>query len=182
MKTERKDSKTNLISEKNEACMPAGGNTMTEEHTWQFLSQLLDDAKQKNMDLYLVKQYARLRLCDVSMLKLEYKHVFKTSCPQGFYREDIIRVLMDHYIKGDRGNALGTSSQGATTQFANGTVLKKRYKGQEHIIKCVGGMFLYQNSRFKSLTEIARYITNTNCSGPRFFASNTVIDDGGADE
>ena len=155
---------------------------MNEENTWQFLSQLLDDTKPANMDLYLVKQYARLRLCDVSMLKLEYKHVFKTSCPQGFYREDMICVLMDHYIKGDCSNALGTSSQGAITQFTDGTVLKKKYKGQVHVVKCAGGAFLYKDSHFKSLTEVARYITNTNCSGPRFFASNTAINNGGADE
>lgn len=182
MKTKKKESRNKLISDRNEACMPAGGNTMNEENTWQFLSQLLDDTKPANMDLYLVKQYARLRLCDVSMLKLEYKHVFKTSCPQGFYREDMICVLMDHYIKGDCSNALGTSSQGAITQFTDGTVLKKKYKGQVHVVKCAGGAFLYKDSHFKSLTEVARYITNTNCSGPRFFASNTAINNGGADE
>ncbi len=182
MKTKKKESRNKLISDQNEACMPAGGNTMNEENTWQFLSQLLDDTKPANMDLYLVKQYARLRLCDFSLLKLEYKHVFKTTCPQERYREDIISLLMEHYIKGDLSNALGASSQGATTQFSDGTVLKKTYKGQEHIVKCAGGAFLYKDSHFKSLTEVARYITNTNCSGPRFFASNTTISNGGADE
>lgn len=182
MKTETKESRNKLISVRNEACMPAGGNTMNEENTWQFLSQLLDDTKPANMDLYLVKQYARLRLCDFSLLKLEYKYVFKTTCPQACYREDVISLLMDHYIKGDRSNVLGASSQGAITQFADGTVLKKQYKGQEHVVKCAGGAFLYKGSRFKSLTEVARYITNTNCSGPRFFTSNTTIDNGGADE
>lgn len=96
MHTEKKESRNKLITDRNEACMPAGGNAMNEENTWQFLSQLLDDVKPANMDLYLVKQYAYLRLCYLSLLKLEYKHVFRKTCPQRCGCEDNISLLMDH--------------------------------------------------------------------------------------
>jgi len=77
---------------------------MKEDQTWHFLSQLLADSQPQSMDLYLVRQYARLRLCDVDLLRAEYKHIFKKSCPHNLYREAIISRLMDHYISGEQND------------------------------------------------------------------------------
>ena len=91
---------------------------MKEEQTWQFLSQLLADSQPQSMDLYLVRQYARLRLCDVDLLRAEYKHVFKKACPYNSYREAIISRLTDHYTKGEpNDNPLAKTSQGSNTNF-----------------------------------------------------------------
>lgn len=183
MSKKKKYREKNLIKNASEACMTTGGYTVKEEQAWQFLSQLLADSQPQNMDLYLVRQYARLRLCDIDLLRAEYKHVFKKICPQSRYREDIISQLMDHYTKGEQNeNPLAKASQGSNTKFQDGTVITKRYKGEDHIIECVDGMFSYRNMMFKHITAVAQHISQTNCSGVRFFKSKTIITHGGSDE
>lgn len=183
MSKEKKYRENNLIKNGSEACMPSGGSFMKEEQTWQFLSQLLADSQPQSMDLYLVRQYARLRLCDVDLLRAEYKHVFKKACPYNSYREAIISRLTDHYTKGEpNDNPLAKTSQGSNTNFPDGTIITKQYKGEDHIIECINGGFSYRNIKFKNITAVARHISQTNCSGVRFFKSKTTITYGGTDE
>jgi len=50
-----------------------------------------------------------------------------------------------------------------------GTVLVREYQGERHTVTVVPDGFLWRDSTYKSLTTIARAITGTAWSGPRFF-------------
>ena len=54
-------------------------------------------------------------------------------------------------------------------QITVGTALTREWKGQSHRVQVEQGGFRYQGQRFDSLSEIARAITGTRWSGPRFF-------------
>lgn len=45
MSKKKKYRENNLIKNASQACMTAGGHTVKEEQTWQFLSQLLADSQ-----------------------------------------------------------------------------------------------------------------------------------------
>src|SRR5258707_5765055 len=51
-----------------------------------------------------------------------------------------------------------------------GTVLVRDYQGQRHTVTVVSDGFDWQGTRYPSLSAIARAITGTAWSGPRFFA------------
>jgi hypothetical protein len=51
-----------------------------------------------------------------------------------------------------------------------GTVLVRDYQGQRHTVTVVSDGFDWQGATYPSLSAIARAITGTAWSGPRFFA------------
>jgi hypothetical protein len=51
-----------------------------------------------------------------------------------------------------------------------GTVLVRDYQGQRHTVTVVSDGFDWQGTTYASLSAIARAITGTAWSGPRFFA------------
>ena len=55
-------------------------------------------------------------------------------------------------------------------QLKLGTVLVREYQGRRHIVTTVGDGFDWQGTTYPSLSAIARAITGTAWSGPRFFA------------
>jgi Protein of unknown function (DUF2924) len=55
-------------------------------------------------------------------------------------------------------------------QLKSGTVLVRDYQGQRHIVTVVSDGFDWQGMTYPSLSAIARAITGTAWSGPRFFA------------
>jgi hypothetical protein len=55
-------------------------------------------------------------------------------------------------------------------QFKPGTVLVRDYQGQRHTVTVVPDGFEWQGTTYRSLSAIARAITGTVWSGPRFFA------------
>lgn len=50
-----------------------------------------------------------------------------------------------------------------------GTIIIRDWRGVTHHIEATGDGFLYDDRRWKSLSEIARAITGTRWNGPRFF-------------
>ena len=55
-------------------------------------------------------------------------------------------------------------------QLKPGTVLVREYQGRRHIVTTVRDGFDWQGTTYQSLSAIARAITGTAWSGPRFFA------------
>jgi Protein of unknown function (DUF2924) len=54
--------------------------------------------------------------------------------------------------------------------FVPGTVFLREWGEREHQVRVTAeGLFEYEGKSFKSLTSIARHITGSNWSGPRFF-------------
>jgi hypothetical protein len=55
-------------------------------------------------------------------------------------------------------------------QLKTGTVLVREYQGRRHTVTTVRDGFEWQGTTYSSLSAIARAITGTSWSGPRFFA------------
>jgi hypothetical protein len=55
-------------------------------------------------------------------------------------------------------------------QLKPGTVLVRDYHGQRHTVTVAADGFEWQGTTYASLSAIARAITGTTWSGPRFFA------------
>ena len=69
--------------------------------------------------------------------------------------------------------ALRTAASGAsstpTRHFAPGARLVREWNGTVHEVDVVEGGYLWKGETYRSLTAIARVITGTKWSGPRFF-------------
>lgn len=55
------------------------------------------------------------------------------------------------------------------TQYMPGTRIIREWKGETHEVIVVESGYRWRNQQFKSLSHIAREITGTRWSGPRFF-------------
>jgi hypothetical protein len=54
-------------------------------------------------------------------------------------------------------------------QIKPGTRIVREWHGQTHVVVALSDHYEYRGERFQSLSEIARRITGTRWSGPRFF-------------
>jgi hypothetical protein len=50
-----------------------------------------------------------------------------------------------------------------------GTILVREHEGVLHQVTVVNGGFAWNETTYRSLSEVARAITGTNWNGPRFF-------------
>ena len=58
--------------------------------------------------------------------------------------------------------------------IATGGVLVRVWRGESHQVTIVEGGVRYRGERYGSLSEVARVITGTRWSGPRFFGLKTA--------
>jgi hypothetical protein len=65
----------------------------------------------------------------------------------------------------------GNNPIGKRKQMAPGSRLIREWQGQTHTVEVLEAGFLYDGQRYRSLSEIARFITGARWSGPRFFGS-----------
>ena len=56
-----------------------------------------------------------------------------------------------------------------TRSFKPGTKLIREWKGKVHEVVIAGGTYIWAGQNYRSLSQIARAITGTRWSGPRFF-------------
>ena len=71
--------------------------------------------------------------------------------------------LLDSLARGDKPGADGPR------RLKPGTVLVREYQGERHTVTIVPGGYLWREATYASLSIIARAITGTAWSGPRFF-------------
>jgi DUF2924 family protein len=67
-------------------------------------------------------------------------------------------------------NGLARHGSSPRRQLKPGTVLVRDYHGQRHTVTVAAKGFEWQGTTYASLSAIARVITGTAWSGPRFFA------------
>lgn len=60
----------------------------------------------------------------------------------------------------------------ARRRLRPGSRLIRQWQGRSHVVEVVQGGFIYEGQQYTSLTSIARTITGTHWSGPRFFGLN----------
>jgi hypothetical protein len=61
------------------------------------------------------------------------------------------------------------SANSAPTRVPAGTRLIRQWRDQRHEVTVLERGYAYRGSRYTSLSAIARLISGTHCSGPRFF-------------
>ena len=74
-----------------------------------------------------------------------------------------IAKLLDSLARGGKPGA------DSPRRLKPGTVLVREYQGERHTVTIVPGGYLWREASYASLSTIARAITGTAWSGPRFF-------------
>jgi hypothetical protein len=118
-------------------------------------------------------------------LRALWRAKFKSQPPEAF-GPDLLRRSIAHKIQEDAYGGLDRATarllnqlmvQSAKTngkivvprRIKPGAVLVREWKGTSHRITVTETGFAYQGNSYDSLSEIARRITGTRWSGPRFF-------------
>lgn len=129
----------------------------------------------ENLNIDDIKETSRGQLLD------SWKKTYRTDAPKG-----ISRRLMEHAaaysIQSKIHGQLPRSIQLKLKRFQNnshnnkvssdlpeGTVLMREWHGDNYRVVVLRNGYEWNNTHFKSLSEIARSITGTRWSGPRFF-------------
>lgn len=87
----------------------------------------------------------------------------KTSCR----RSDEAAGIDVSALEAEQGTAKASSAE--RRPALPGARLIRDWNGSSHVVDVIDGGFIYAGSRYRSLSKIAREITGTNWSGPRFF-------------
>ena len=122
----------------------------------------------------------RIRLLRLDALRRQWRLVFGRVPPAGLSKDLLGRMiaarLQERAFGGlDRDSlrfleSLARYERRPRRQLKPGTVLVREYQGRRHTVTIVRDGFDWQGTTYRSLSAIARAITGTAWSGPRFFA------------
>jgi hypothetical protein len=122
----------------------------------------------------------RIRSLRLDALRRQWRLVFGRVPPASLSKDLLGRMmaarLQERAFGGlDRDSlrflqSLARHQRPPRRQLKPGTVLVREYQGQRHIVTTVRDGFDWQGTTYPSLSAIARAITGTAWSGPRFFA------------
>jgi hypothetical protein len=125
-------------------------------------------------------EIARLRSLALDALRRRWRVVFGRTPPAGLSKDLLGRMmawrLQEQAFGGLDRESLsfleGLARHGGSPrrQLKPGTVLVRDYQGQRHTVTVAADGFNWQGATYASLSAIARAITGTAWSGPRFFA------------
>ena len=134
----------------------------------------------------IAAEIARIRALALHVLRRGWRAEFGRPPPTGLSRDLLGRMiawrLQERAFGGlDRVSLafldrLARQSGSRRRQLKPGTVLVREYQGQRHTITVGREGFDWQGSTYPSLSAIARAITGTAWSGPRFFALKSAAD------
>jgi Protein of unknown function (DUF2924) len=126
-----------------------------------------------------------LRDGDLPVLRQRWQELFATAPSPRISRDVLIRGVafrLQEEIHGKLGKAcrrqltklatdLGSGRVLTRSQpnFKPGTKLIREWKGKVHEVVIAGDTYIWSGKHYRSLSEIARAITGTRWSGPRFF-------------
>jgi len=117
-------------------------------------------------------------------LKARYEEVFNRPAPPRLGR-DLMHRILAYQVQAERFGGLSRKpkkalltesaprTRVASRKLEPGLQLVREWQGQMHIVDVLEGGFRWRGERFTSLSAIAREITGTRWSGPRFFGLNS---------
>ena len=120
----------------------------------------------------------------LSELKALYEEIFKKKPPPKS-RNDFIKGNICWAIQAkNRGKSFNilrkqlltqaqNKSFSAKTNYLVGTRIIREWQGETHEVIVEESGFRWRNQKYKSLSHIAREITGSRWSGPRFFGLNS---------
>ena len=124
-------------------------------------------------------ELARIASLTMEQLRSEWRMAMSRDPPTSLSRDLIARVLSHRLQENTFGGlspqlrrALDSSSKGEQAglqRIKPGSVLVREYNGVLHEVTIAPDGFSWQGETYASLSTIARKITGTKWSGPRFF-------------
>lgn len=127
----------------------------------------------------------RVQALSLPELRAEWRRVYKTAPPTAFTADLLIRGVtyriqeqvcgklpIDLRKELDQLAGIGakpTPPQKMNRTLRPGSRLVRRWRGISYSVAVLEGEYEYRDKRYRSLSEIAREITGTRWSGPRFF-------------
>ena len=151
-------------------------------------------AQSSTCDVDLRAEIERMRTLGVDQLRTLWRSAFGLAAPPALTKDLIARMLawrLQEQSMGGLNQATvkllygirqgeHSPNQGKR-RFKSGTVLVREYQGKRHTVTIVPGGFVWGEKTYASLSIIARAITGTAWSGPRFFGLRAVRDPTGGD-
>ena len=121
-----------------------------------------------------------LQSSSIATLRRQWQRVFSVPAPRALRQEMLVRALsfeLQAAYSGGLTSRVERRLQGSVAQplttvarsLKPGSYLVREWKGQSHHVRVLEHAFDYQGQSYASLSEIARHITGTRWSGPRFF-------------
>ena len=146
----------------------------------------------------LTEELTELRGLDSTALKQRWRVLYRTEAPVHIGRALLLQAvayrLQERVLGGLKSSTrclleraaedhVGRqpSTEAPTTKITPGMVLIREWHGVSHRVTVLEDGVLLRGARYRSLSEVARKITGTRWSGPRFFglrASATESDHG----
>jgi hypothetical protein len=134
----------------------------------------------------LTDELAELRGLDLIALKQRWRVLYRTEAPVHIGRPLLLHAVayrpQERPLGGLRSSTRRLleraaedhvdrrpSNEAPTTRVTPGTVLIREWHGVSHRVTVLGDGVLLRGARYRSLSEVARKITGTRWSGPRFF-------------
>lgn len=127
-------------------------------------------------------EIARVRSLSGEALRRRWRAVFGRS-PSEHLTADLLRRMIANRIQEEAfgtldratlklldGRARRDGSRKAKRNLKIGTVLVRDYQGRRHTVTVEAEGYVWEGHPYSSLSAIARAITGTAWSGPRFFA------------
>ena len=130
----------------------------------------------------------RVRSLSGPALRRRWQAVFARPVPQ-YLTADLLRRMIANRVQEEAfgtldrdtlkqldGLARRSGSRPADRNLKIGTVLVRDYQGRRHTVTVEPEGYVWEAQAYSSLSAIARAITGTAWSGPRFFALNSVAE------
>jgi hypothetical protein len=111
-------------------------------------------------------------------LKVRWRELFRTAPPAAFTPDLLSRGIASRLQEKAHGGLTpalrrqlegGGEAAAKRTSMRPGNRLVRRWRGSTYVVEAVEAGFSYDGQAYTSLSEIARLITGTRWSGPRFF-------------
>ena len=125
-------------------------------------------------------EIAHLRSLALDALQRRWRVIFGRTPPAALSRDVLGRMIAYHLQERAFGgldpgslrflHGLARHGGSPRRHLKPGTVLVRDYQGQRHTVTVARDGFDWQGTTYPSLSAIARAITGTAWSGPRFFA------------
>jgi hypothetical protein len=135
-------------------------------------------------DSLITDRLSSLPLLNKAALLRSWRELFRDDPPAGI-RKELVLQLLAYRIQEQEFGALSDGSRLRLSEIVSatdarrslsqrltikpGTRLVREWKQQIHVVNVEEGHYEYKGTRYVSLSEIARLITGTRWSGPRFF-------------
>ena len=137
---------------------------------------LLAPLSRKELELLWRHYYPRRLVPKTKALLIHDTSFFSQEKVIGATNHETQQLIKQAIIVAKKNNSTENSNNSnktvtlkKTPRLTNGSTLIRRWHGIEHKVTFKDGAYMFQGESYKSLTKIAKLITGTHWSGPRFF-------------